>query len=187
MLSKDRCFLGETVVVRASLTDQQFRPLTDESVTGELVQPDGLRIPFELQAVKDATRAGNYTGQFVATHEGSYRVELPIPNSEKLELLAAELKVRVPQLEVENPQRNDAVMNEFASATGGTYFTQLDQVADANAPDGLVASLLPQDQETYLPGTPDREFQQRLMGWLMALICGVLSLEWLFRRLNKLA
>ena len=187
MLAKDRCLLGETVVARASLTDSQFRPLTDPTVTGDLVQPDGVRIPIELRAVKDASRAGNYTGQFTAIREGDYRVELPVPNSEDLELLVRELKVRVPQLEVENPQRNDAVMNEIATATGGKYYTDLNQVTDITSPDGLVASIVPQDQETYLPGTPDQDFQQRLMGWLMALICGVLCLEWLFRRLSKLA
>lgn len=187
MLAKDRCLLGETVVVRASLTDQQFRPLTNEKVMGDLVQPDGVRRPLELRAVKDATRAGSYTAQFTAVREGDYRVELPVPNSDDLELLVRELKVRVPQLEVENPQRNDAVMNEIATATGGKYYTDLNQVADAANPEGLVASIIPQDQETYLPGTPDQAFQQRLMGWLMALICGVLCLEWLFRRLSKLA
>jgi len=187
MLAKDRCLLGETVVVRASLTDQQFRPLTDEKVMADVVQPDGVRRPLEMRTVKDATRAGSYTGQFTAVREGDYRVELPVPNSEDLELLARELKVRVPQLEVENPQRNDAVMNEIATATGGRYYTDLNQVADVANPEGLVASIIPQDQETYLPGTPDQAFQQRLMGWLMALICGVLCLEWLFRRLSKLA
>ena len=47
--------------------------------------------------------------------------------------------------------------------------------------------LLPQDQVTYLPGTPDQEFDRLLMTWLLVLICGVLCLEWLIRRLVKLA
>jgi hypothetical protein len=51
----------------------------------------------------------------------------------------------------------------------------------------LARSLEPQDQTSYLPGTPDRDFERNLMGWLMGLICGVLSIEWLIRRLSKLA
>ncbi len=187
MLAKDRCLLGDTIVVRAALTDKLFRPLTEAAVKADLVQPDGVRIPLELRAVNDATQAGNYMGQFVAIREGNYRVELPVPGSDQLELLARDLKVRAPQLEIENPQRNDAIMNEFATASGGVYYTDLQQVTDTNSKDGWVASIVPQDQQTYLPGTPDQEFQLRLMGWLMTLICGTLCLEWLVRRLNKLA
>ena len=42
----------------------------------------------------------------------------------------------------------------------------------------LVNVLQPQDQVTYLPGLPDPDSERRLMAWLMALICGALSLEW---------
>jgi hypothetical protein len=51
----------------------------------------------------------------------------------------------------------------------------------------LVNALQAQDYVSYLPGTPDRDFDRRLMTWLLVLICGVLSLEWLVRRLSKLA
>ena len=185
MVGKDRCVLGETVTVRASLADSQFRPLDDESVTADLISPEGTRTQLELRLVKDAPRLGTYAGQFSAVREGDYRIELVIPDSDELDFLSSEVRVRVPELEVENPQRNDAIMNEIASATGGTYFAGLEslQLAEPN----LTATLIPQDQETYLPGTPDRRFQQRLMSWLMALICGVLSLEWLIRRLHRLA
>jgi hypothetical protein len=51
----------------------------------------------------------------------------------------------------------------------------------------LAGALEPQEQIAYLPGLPDAEFARRLMTWLMALICGALCLEWLFRRLSRLA
>jgi hypothetical protein len=38
-----------------------------------------------------------------------------------------------------------------------------------------------------LPGTPDRNFERQLMLWLMGWIAGLLCLEWLLRRLNRLA
>jgi hypothetical protein len=47
--------------------------------------------------------------------------------------------------------------------------------------------LSPQDQVSVLPGTPDRDFDRLLMTWLIGLICGILSMEWLIRRLSKLA
>ena len=52
---------------------------------------------------------------------------------------------------------------------------------------GLAAAIHPQDQVTILPGTPDRRFERQLMGWLLGIICGVLCVEWLLRRLSKLA
>ena len=185
MVGKDRCVLGETITVRASLTDSQFRPLQVDSVEADLLTPDGIRKPIKLNLVKDAPRDGTFAGQFSATREGDYRIELIVPESDDFDMLTSAVKVRVPELEIESPQRNDSVMNEIASATGGTYFAGIGSLASNTA--SLANQLIPQDQETYLPGTPDRKFQQRLMGWLMALICGVLSLEWLIRRLHRLA
>jgi len=51
----------------------------------------------------------------------------------------------------------------------------------------LVAASEPRDQSNYVPGAPDVAFQQRLMTLLMALIAGALCLEWLTRRLSRLA
>ncbi len=185
MVGKDRCILGDSITVRSTLTDSQFRPLDLETVKADLVSPSGNRQPLELRAIKEANRAGNYAGQFTAIEEGDYRVELVVPDSSDLEFLSREVKVRVPELEVESPQRNDAILNEIAQTTGGTYFAGLTDLQSTS--DQLENVLIPQDQETYLPGTPDRKFQQRLMSWLMALLCGVLSIEWLVRRINKLA
>jgi hypothetical protein len=38
-----------------------------------------------------------------------------------------------------------------------------------------------------LRGKPDERFAEQLHHWLLAVICGALSLEWLLRRLSKLA
>lgn len=193
IVSKDRSILGETIVVRASLTDEQYQPLIREEVEATLIAPDGARQPFPLRQVSTSTatdataKEGSYSSQFTALQEGDYRIELPIPDSDALEMLTRTVRVRVPDREVESPQRNDALLNELAQATGGQYFTDMPQATDSTAGRGLAAALVPQDQETYIPGTPDKAFQQRLMTWLMGLICGALCIEWTIRRLNKLA
>ena len=51
----------------------------------------------------------------------------------------------------------------------------------------LATVVQPNDQVIYLPESVDRVFDERLMGWLMLLIVGVLCTEWLIRRLSKLA
>ena len=97
--------------------------------------------------------------------------------------------VRVPALEIQRPQRNDPLLSEIAARTGGKYWIGLESTLGNNADPStsLARSIKPRDQTNFLPGAPDREFQQRLMTLLMALIAGALSLEWLTRRLSRLA
>ena len=188
LVDKDRCLLGDHIAVRAILADAQRRPLTDDEVPAQIVQPDGIRVPLKLRKVKDAARDGMYAAQFTAMQEGDYRVELRSPHSPEDELLTCEVRARVPALEIEKPERNDALLTEIAEKTGGHYFIGIDSVANrAGGGRSLAGQLEPQDQETILPGKPDHRFQRLLMTWLMALICGVLSVEWLIRRLSKLA
>jgi hypothetical protein len=188
LVDKDRCLLGDTVVIQAILNDAQNRPLTGDEVPASLAQPDGARAPLILRAVKGSAREGTFAGQFTAVVEGDYRVELKPPQGELDELLVREVRVRVPALEVEKPERNDALLTDLTLTTGGAYYVGAETVlGQGGGQPPLAATLAPQDLVTYLPGTPDRDFDRRLMGWLIALICSVLALEWLLRRLSKLA
>jgi hypothetical protein len=189
LVDKDRCLIGDHVAVRAVLTDAQHLPLTAEQVAATLVQPDGRRATFPLRRTADATREGLYLGQFTALVEGDYRVELAAPQGGAEEVLTKNVRARIPALETERPQRNDALLKDMTEKTRGAYFVGIaaatQQLGSDTAP--LTRALTPQDQVTYLPGTRDRAFDLRLMSWLMAVICGALSLEWLLRRLNRLA
>ena len=187
LLDKDRCSLGETVTIRASLTDSQHQPVTDEEVDAIVTRPDGTRSTVELRRLREGSRDGVFTGQFVAAMQGDFRVELVVPDSERLEILTRDLRARMPDLEVEHPQRNDALLSELAVKTSGNYFVGLDAAIGSADEPPLCAAIVPQDQETYLPGTPDLSFERRLMSWLLGLICGALCLEWLLRRLYRLA
>ena len=152
----------------------------------QLVRPNGSRSELILRQPKDTNRAGMFMGQFPAILEGEYSIELIIPESED-ELLTQEVKVRMPALELEKPQRDDAVLAELAATSGGTYFVGLENVASTDESVSLAGKLPSKDQETFLPGTPDKDFELTLMSWLLTLICGCLCLEWLIRRLSKLA
>lgn len=188
LVDKDRGLLGDQFVVRAMLRNAQLQPLLDPEVSGILVAPDGKRSPLKLRQLKESTRGGMFGGEFTALLEGDYRIELRPPGGDVDELLSREVKVRVPALEIERPERNDALLRELADKTGGTYYIGLDGALNRDRRGTAVTQAIePQDQTSFLPGTPDRDFERRLMGWLMGLICGVLSLEWLIRRLNKLA
>ena len=189
LLDKDRCVLGDRVAVRAILTDAQFLPLRAEEVSATLVHPDGSRSALALRRSKEAAREGMYAGEFTAVLEGDYRVEVQPPQAAEGEMLTKEVRSRIPARETERPERNDALLREMAERTGGAYYVGMDAAlnrgAAGRAP--VFNVLAPQDQVTLLPGTPDTAFERLLMTWLMAFICGALCLEWLIRRLAKLA
>jgi hypothetical protein len=188
LVDKDRCALGDQVAVRAILQDAQHRPLALDRVQAMLVQPDSTRLPLVMNKSKDEGREGIYVEQFTALQEGDYRIELQHPNAAE-QFLTREVRVKIPAKETEFPERNDALLREIADKTGGDYFVGVQAATGPGGtePAALAAAIKPQQQVTVLPGTPDRAFERQLMGWLLGLICGVLCLEWLLRRLSKLA
>ena len=189
LVDKARCLLGDHVGLRAVLNDAQHEPLTAAQVAAVLVHPDGRRTTLELRRAPQAAREGMYEGQFTAGAEGDYRVELRPPHAAEGELLTREVRARIPELETERPQRNDPLLKQMAEKTGGEYYVGLNAALNRDGASRTpVANLLePRDQVTYVAGAPDKVFDQLLMTWLMGIICGALSLEWLIRRLSKLA
>lgn len=185
LVDKERCSLGDQIAVRAVLQDAQHMPLTLDQVQAVLVQPDSTRQNLTMKRLKDDAREGTYVDQFVALQEGDYRIELQHPSAGD-QMLVREVRAKIPAAETEVPQRHDALLGDIARKTGGDYFVGMDAAMGAGRA-GLVNLIKPQDQVTVLPGTPDRNFERLLMGWLIGLVCGVLCLEWLLRRLSKLA
>ncbi len=197
LTDKDRALLGDAIAVRAVLQDAQFKPLQAEQVAATIIQPDSTRIPLIMKKTKDAERQGTFSEQFIALQEGDYQIELQHPAAAD-QMLLRSVRVRMPALETEKPERNDKLLIDLTDKAGGKYFVGLEAAANgkwvgmktgdkSDPPQTLVELMKPQDQRNVLPGTPDRNFDRQLMAWLMGLICGVLCLEWLLRRLSKLA
>lgn len=184
LVDRDRYLLGNTVVVHAQLSDLQFEPLEVAGVTLKVARPDS--IVDNLQLAPDPARKGMYVGQFTALEEGAYRLELPLPDGDG-EPLSRRIQVRVPDLERENPERNDALLAEIAKSTGGLYYVGADAVLGARGMPPLANQLADRTEITYLAGVTDRDFDERLTQALLAVVCGALCLEWLIRRLSKLA
>jgi hypothetical protein len=197
LTDKDRALIGDTISVRAMLQDAQFKPLQAEKVTAKVVTPKGESFPLEMRRLKDAERPGTYSEQFIVAHDGDYYVELQHPAAAD-QMMIRTIRVRMPALETERPERDDKTLTMIAEKSGGKYFIGLDAAlagkeagktaGDKNyTGESIVELLKPQDQKTILPGTPDRTFDRLLMTWLMGLIVGALCLEWTIRRLSKLA
>lgn len=184
LVERDRYVLGNTVAVRAQLNNIQHQPLTVPQVPLRVFAPDGA-----TQAVKltpDSSRPGMYGGQFTVTQEGTYRLDLTLEEAPD-EPLTRRILVRVPDLERENPQRNDALLGEIANRTGGRYYVGFGAALGKEKLPALVTQLPDRTRETTIVGTPDTAWQQSWMRFLLIGICGCLCLEWLIRRLFRLA
>lgn len=188
LVDKDRCFMGDELDIRAMLNDAQHQPLTEQAVPAVVIAPNGDKETISLRQVTNSSRQGMYSAQYTVLQEGDYRIELAPPGATEDELLERDVRVRVPELEIEKPERDDAILSDIAERTKGSYFVGFDPaLADSQTEPSLFRQLVPQDQVAYLPGTPDSLFEKRLMTWLMGIICGVLCLEWIIRRLSRLA
>ncbi len=113
---------------------------------------------------------------------------LPIPDSNELEVLITDVEASIPDLEKDRPQRNDELLASMAERTQGHYqigIPDLDATGFNSPP--LDQLIQPQDQISYLTGSVNLEFRRKLMIWLWMIITSVLALEWVIRRLHKLA
>ena len=184
LVGQDRYMLGNTIEVRAQLTGARLDPLDLPSVNLQVIQPDGASGSVAMRA--DTARAGAYVGQFPALQEGTYRLELPVPHSDN-ERLTRRIQVKVPDLERENPRRNDALLSAIASSTRGKYYVGIPSAIDAKSPNSLVQQLRDRTSTVILTAAPNPQWEETWLRWMMVALCSLLCCEWLIRRLVKLA
>ncbi|MFG0262098.1 MAG: VWA domain-containing protein [Novipirellula sp. JB048] len=187
LVDSSRAMVGETITVRAILTDDQFEPLNVPQVSAKLLAPSGRIDDIELLPLQGEPRPGTYGGRFIVREAGSYELRLTLGDALQEQVLRHSVQVRLPTVELERPRRNDEALQQLADMTGGSYSpisseTSLDSLAGS-----LISFLKPQPQTTVLPGTPDIDFNRRRNIVLMWLIATMLTMEWVTRRLHRLA
>ncbi|OYP28869.1 hypothetical protein [Rhodopirellula sp. MGV] len=187
LVDNQRAMVGDTISVRAVLTDEQFEPLTVSEVKATLLTPQGAPQEVRLTPVQGETRPGTYDGRFVVRQPGDHELQLTLGDTLEAVELRQNVAVRMPTIELERPQRNDEALAELASATGGRYW-KLDELENRETLiSQLTETIRPQPQLTVLPGTPDSMFAMRRNAVLMWLLASMLTMEWVIRRLHRLA
>lgn len=184
LVSQDRYEVGTTVALRAMLSDVQLQPLTLESVTLRVELPSGgvERVPLTLQA----NRPGSYAAEMRVVSPGTYRLELPLPDSD--EVLTRTIRASVPQLEVRQTIRNEDPLKAIASLTGGYYYPSRNAALEGNDQIPPLAEATPSQSRSYrVVGQVDKEFATQQSLLLLTIVAGALSLEWIIRRLSYLA
>jgi len=177
VVAQDRYMLGATVEVRAQLSDPRLEPLAATSVTMQVFEPDSTARAVVLRS--DPSRVGAYEGRFPVLREGTYRIELPLSDSDQR--LVRRIQCSAPELERENPRRNDPLLSALAQQSGGHYFVEIPKVEELSArlDDRTTTVIQP------IATNPRREELWRRV--IMISLCSALCLEWLIRRLSKLA
>jgi hypothetical protein len=176
LLERTQYVRGQTVRVRAQLLSPQFEPLVAPSITAEVYDPDGRPMLPPLTLQRDENREGQFVGSFRVGASGVWRIELPIPQS--ADALTEKLDVVLPSLETDNARQNAQLLRLIASETGGEYFAIREAAVG-------VPKRLPNRGEEFQIDQQLRTLWDRQ--WLMYLLVGLLSVEWLTRKLLKLA
>jgi len=177
LLEKTQYPLGATVQVRTRLLDPQFKDYQADRVTMEVYDPTGKPLTPPLLMLADKTRPGHFGGSFVAALPGNYKLELPIPESN--DQLKGSVSVRLPNLEFDHPEQNEQLLRALARKETGGLYLKLDEAA------AQLPMLLPDRTTEKIQYDFPRTLWDRK--WVMYLLVGLLSAEWLTRKLLKLA
>ncbi|HBL42378.1 MAG TPA: hypothetical protein DDZ90_03180, partial [Planctomycetaceae bacterium] len=176
ILERDEYVLGQTVSVRVRLLDPEFKPLIQESVPMEVIDPRGRPLVPNLLLMQDRNRPGEYVASFRAGLPGKYRFEITVPDS-KGQVVNGSLTVLLPRLEDESLSQNVKGLKELARDTGGQYLA-LEEAEQ-------IPALLPDQGEEFLVDERLKTLWDQ--GWVFFLLAGLLAAEWLTRKLFKLA
>jgi hypothetical protein len=140
-------------------------------------------VPLEVEP----DRPGTLQGSFVAVREGAWRIEVDPAAGLTEEPLMHRIQVQLPDRELVRPRLDRPLLEQLAARTGGVArFPQPSDWSTAIA-DELAARLPDRSRREYETGPPDDDFKQRLNTVLLAASVGFLCLEWVVRRLAKLA
>ena len=172
---------GKTGQVYARLFTKDFQPVTGDEVEARLVKPDAdpndkdANVPVKLVAIRGSD--DRPTGEYVATlsfnRTGRFSLKVDPGNGNP-----AVLDYRVnlpPEHELAPGGMAEADLRKLAEASGGAFYREEDL---AKLPDQVKPQTVPvtSRQETILWNR-----------WVMALLVGLLTLEWVVRKFNGMS
>jgi len=167
--------LGQTVPVRVRAVNSQFQALNSDTIRIEVIDPRGRPLVPAPVLDRDRNRATEYFGNFRVSMPGRYRIELSVPDTS--DKATAEIDVLVPQREFASLTQDVVALKTLVEGTGGGYFTPADV--------SKLPALMPSAAEEFVIDQRIKELWDR--PWMLYLLVGLLSLEWLLRKLLKLA
>ncbi len=161
---------GDIVRLSALLQDENFKPIEDETQTVTIDDPRGDTVEVRLE--KDASAPGWYRGIFIPRSLGAYKLRLANGTT-------AGLRVEPPEIEFREPRLDEQSLEELAAQTGGSYTPLWSSEA-------LPERIKQIDQRPEIIISKD-EPVTLWDNWLsLSLLAGLLTLEWILRKLVQL-
>ena len=172
----DACRLGEAVAVTARAYDRQFNPLDADELTASY-RVDDLRREFTLGRASD--RAGWFEGSFVPDRTGNYEISLQLPAADPAGPVTVRREVQVvrPNLEILQPQMHRDELVALASMLDQGHYYEIDE-ADR------IPQAVPDRRESATVRSRPRPLWDN--GWVLVVLIGLLSGEWVLRKWSRL-
>ena len=168
--------LGQTIPLRLRALTPEFEPLIAETISLNLLGPNGSPILPGPNLERDRVRPAEYVGSYRPLQPGRYRLEFQIPDSS--ELVSQEIDVLFPRQEAASLVQEAGELKRLVDGTEGSYFPIESAAAE-------IPSRLPNRSESVTIDQKIEEVWDRQ--WLMCCLAGLLSVEWLTRKLLRLA
>ncbi len=184
LVERDRCAVGASVVVRIVSAAGEADAAGVAAIDCQAVGPDGAAVRVPL--VPEAGRPGIVQGAFVAAREGTWRIDVDLGDGSG-ERLSRRIQARLPDRELERPRLDRGVLDQVAVLTGGSARYLDREPWTAEASDALATLFPDRTRREYETGAPDASFKRWLNAALLALACGLLCVEWILRRVVRLA
>ena len=183
LVERDRFAVGSNVVVRVVASEGEA-DAAGTAATCTATGPDGVTVRVPLTA--ESGRPGVLQGAFVAAREGAWRIDVELGAGAD-EKVSRRIQARLPDRELERPRLDRGVLDQLATLSGGSvrYLAQAAWTPDDAL--ALAARIPDRSRREYETGAPDGAFKRWLNSLLLALGAGLLCVEWIVRRLVKLA
>ena len=168
--------LGQTIPLRVRALNPQFEPLATDTLSLDAFGPGGVPIIPGPQLRKDPIRPAEFTGEFRALTPGRYRLSFHLPDA--AEPVSTELELQLPRQEAASLVQDVGLLKRMVDGTNGQYVPIVEAAS-------VLPSILPNQGERVIIDQRIRELWDR--GWLMGLLVALVCVEWLTRKLWKLA
>ena len=166
---------GEKIAIKLRVLKDDFTPTSQASVQVKVFGPEG---EPTLVSASAESEEGEYTGEYIPTKEGSYRIEAEANLAGKtLGRDRTSFSVAVPYEETDDGRPRTDLLKQIAESSHGEFFS----IADWNdkALEKIAAKL-----ESHAPSQIVEKRQTRLWStlWPFSIILALLSVEWWMRR-----
>jgi hypothetical protein len=167
MTDRDTYPLGDEVVVSARLLDEMYRPVVLQELPGEARDDTGSKERIALEPVPQ--QAGNYKGTFRPKAAGKY--EIGIQEAGETPVVSRPFMVKLPSVEFDHPEMNEALLRRLATISGGEFFP-LEEIDS-------VPSRMSQIRESIVTEVEDDLWDSPA---LLAIFALLVILEWSLRK-----